>query len=150
MQIWVDADSCPKAIKDILFRAANRTETLTTLVANQSLAIPPSRYIKMLRVQSGYDVADNEIVKQLQIGDLVITADIPLANDVLEKGGHAINPRGELYSFENIKERLNVRDFMETLRHSGIQTGGPLPQNSRDIQNFANQLNTFLTKYKQA
>lgn len=149
MQIWVDADSCPKAIKDILFRAANRTETLTTLVANQPLPIPPSRYIKMLRVQSGYDVADNEIVKQLKIGDLVITADIPLANDILEKGGHAINPRGELYSFENIKERLNVRDFMETLRHSGIQTGGPLPQNARDIQNFANQLNAFLTKHKQ-
>lgn len=148
MQIWVDADSCP-AIKDILFRAANRTETLTTLVANQPLPIPPSRYIKMLRVQSGYDVADNEIVKQLHIGDLVITADIPLANDVLEKGGHAINPRGELYSFENIKERLNVRDFMETLRHSGIQTGGPLPQNARDVQNFANQLNAFLTKHKQ-
>lgn len=148
MQIWVDADSCPKAIKDILFRAANRTETLTTLVANQPLPIPPSRYIKMLRVQSGYDVADNEIVNQLKIGDLVITADIPLANDVLEKGGHAINPRGELYSFENIKERLNVRDFMEALRHSGIQTGGPLPQNARDIQNFANQLNAFLTKHK--
>ena len=148
MQIWVDADSCPKAIKDILFRAANRTETLTTLVANQPLPIPPSRYIKMLRVQSGYDVADNEIVKQLHIGDLVITADIRLANDVLEKGGHAINPRGELYSFENIKERLNVRDFMEALRYSGIQTGGPLPQNSRDIQNFANQLHTFLTKHK--
>ncbi len=148
MQIWVDADSCPKAIKDILFRAANRTETLTTLVANQPLPIPPSRYIKMLRVQSGYDVADNEIVNQLKMGDLVITADIPLANDVLEKGGHAINPRGELYSFENIKERLNVRDFMESLRHSGIQTGGLLPQNARDVQNFANQLNAFLTKHK--
>ncbi|MDD2865038.1 MAG: YaiI/YqxD family protein [Methylococcales bacterium] len=148
MQIWVDADSCPKPIKDILFRAANRTETLTTLVANQSLPIPPSRYIKMLRVQSGFDVADNEIIKQLKIGDLVITADIPLANEVLEKGGHAINPRGELYSFENIKERLNVRDFMETLRHSGIQTGGLAPQNTRDVQKFANQLNTFLTKHK--
>jgi uncharacterized protein YaiI (UPF0178 family) len=150
MQIWVDADSCPKAVKDILFRAANRTETLTTLVANQLLPIPPSRYIKMVRVQSGYDVADNEIVKQLHIGDLVITADIPLANDVLEKGGHAINPRGELYSFENIKERLNVRDFMENLRHSGIHTGGLATQNNRDIQNFANQLNAFLTKHKSA
>lgn len=148
MQIWVDADSCPKAIKDILFRAANRTENLTTLIANQSLPIPPSRYIKMLRVQSGYDVADNEIVKQLKIGDLVITADIPLANDVLEKGGHAINPRGELYTFENIKERLNVRDFMENLRHSGIYTGGLATQNNRDVQNFANKLNAFLTKHK--
>ena len=148
MQIWVDAHSCPKAVKEILFRAANRTETLVTLVANQSLFIPPSRYIKMLRVQAGYDLADNEIFKQLQKGDLVITADIPLANDVLEKGGHAINPRGELYTFENIKERLNVRDFMETLRHSGIQEGGLSPQNARDIQNFANQLNAFLIKHK--
>ncbi|MCX7073263.1 MAG: YaiI/YqxD family protein [Methylococcales bacterium] len=148
MKIWVDADGCPKAIKDILFRVANRTEIITTLVANQSLPIPPSRFIKMLRVNSGYDVADNEIVKQLNEGDLVITGDIPLANDVIEKGGHAINPRGELYSLENIKERLNIRDFMDNLRASGIHTGGAAPQNSRDIQNFANQLDRFLAHHK--
>ncbi len=146
MQIWVDADGCPKAIKDILFRVANRTQIMTTLVANQTLQIPPSRYIKMLRVNSGYDVADNEIVKQLNRGDLVITGDIPLANDVIEKGGHALNPRGEFYSHENIKERLNMRDFMENLRASGIQTGGFSALNSRDIQTFANQLDKFLAK----
>ncbi len=146
MQIWVDADACPKAIKDILFRVANRTEITTTLVANQQIQIPPSRYIKMLRVKSGFDVADNEIVKQLNRGDLVITADIPLANDVIDKGGHAINPRGELYSHENIKERLNMRDFMDSLRGSGINTGGCAPLNSRDIQAFANQLDKFLAQ----
>ena len=148
MKIWVDADGCPKAIKDILFRVANRTEIMTTLVANQLLPIPPSRFIKMLRVNSGYDVADNEIVKQLSAGDLVITGDIPLANDVIEKGGHAINPRGELYTHENIKERLNMRDFMDNLRANGIHTGGAAPQHSRDIQNFANQLDRFLAKQK--
>lgn len=146
MKIWVDADGCPKAIKDILFRSANRTEILTTLVANQSLPIPPSRYIKMLRVNSGYDVADNEIVKQLNAGDLVITGDIPLAHDVLEKGGHAINPRGELYTSETIKERLTMRDFMENLRASGIHTGGFGTLNNSDVQAFANQLTKFLAK----
>jgi uncharacterized protein YaiI (UPF0178 family) len=146
MKIWVDADGCPKVIKEILFRMANRTEIITTLVANQTLQIPPSRFIKMLRVNSGYDVADNEIVKQLTVGDLVITGDIPLANDVIEKGGHALNPRGELYTIENIKERLNMRDFMDNLRASGIHTGGFAPQNSRDVQNFANQLDRFLAK----
>jgi uncharacterized protein YaiI (UPF0178 family) len=146
MKIWVDADGCPKAIKDILYRSANRTEILTTLVANQSLPIPPSRYIKMLRVNSGYDVADNEIVKQLNAGDLVITGDIPLAHDVLEKGGHAINPRGELYSLETIKERLTMRDFMENLRASGIHTGGFATLNNSDVQAFANQLTKFLAK----
>lgn len=146
MKIWVDADGCPKAIKDILYRSANRTEILTTLVANQSLPIPPSRYIKMLRVNSGYDVADNEIVKQLNAGDLVITGDIPLAHDVLEKGGHAINPRGELYSLETIKERLTMRDFMENLRASGIHTGGFSTLNNSDVQAFANQLTKFLAK----
>lgn len=146
MQIWVDADACPKAIKDILFRVANRTGITTTLVANQTIQIPPSRYIKMLRVKSGFDVADNEIVKQLNCGDLVITGDIPLANDVIDKGGHAINPRGELYSYENIKERLNMRDFMDSLRGSGINTGGCAPLNSRDIQAFANQLDKFLAQ----
>ena len=144
MQIWVDADGCPKAIKDILFRVAERTGITTTLVANQYLQTPPSRYIKMVQVTFGYDVADNEIVKRLTMGDLVITGDIPLAYEVLGKGGHAINPRGERYTQETIKERLNMRDFMDTLRASGINTGGLATLNSRDIQAFANQLDTFL------
>jgi uncharacterized protein len=144
MQIWVDADACPKSIKDILFRAAERTGLTTTLVANHFLATPPSRYIKMLQVRPGFDVADNEIVKQLQSGDLVITGDIPLASEVIDKGGHAINPRGERYTKETIRERLNMRDFMDTLRASGIETGGPSALNSRDVQAFANQLDKFL------
>ena len=144
MQIWVDADACPKAIKDILFRVAERTGITTTLVANQYLQTPPSRFIKFLQVKSGYDVADNEIVKKLTIGDLVITGDIPLAYEVIGKGAHAINPRGERYSQDNIKDRLNMRDFMDTLRGSGIDTGGPAALNSRDIQAFANQLDRLL------
>ena len=144
MQIWVDADGCPKAIKDILFRVAERTGITTTLVANQYLQTPPSRYIKLVQVTFDYDVADNEIVKRLTMGDLVITGDIPLAYEVLGKGGHAINPRGERYTQETIKERLNMRDFMDTLRASGINTGGLATLNSRDIQAFANQLDTFL------
>ncbi|MBV1951678.1 MAG: YaiI/YqxD family protein [Cycloclasticus sp.] len=144
--IWVDADACPIVIKDILFRAAERTETQTTLVANQAIRIPPSRYISFLRVTQGFDVADNEIVKRLQAGDLVITADIPLAADVIEKGGLALNPRGELYTQENIKERLTMRDFMETMRSSGIQTGGPPPLNKSDRQAFANQLDKLLSQ----
>ena len=147
MQIWVDADACPKAIKAILFRVAERTGITITLVANQYLQTPPSRYIQFLQVKSGYDVADNEIVKQLSIGDLVITADIPLAYDVITKGGHAINPRGERYTPDNIKERLAMRDFMDTLRAGGIDTGGPSALNSRDIQGFANQLDKFLAQH---
>jgi uncharacterized protein YaiI (UPF0178 family) len=146
MQIWVDADACPKAIKDILFRVAERTKITTTLVANQYLPTPPSRYIKMLQVRSGFDVADNEIVKKLITGDLVITGDIPLAYEVIGKGGHAINPRGECYTQDTIKERLSMRDFMDTLRGSGIDTGGPSALNSRDIQAFANQLDKFLAQ----
>lgn len=147
MQIWVDADACPKAIKDILFRVAERTGITTTLVANQFLPTPPSRYIKFLQVRSGFDVADNEIVKRLTVGDLVITGDIPLAYEVITtKGGHAINPRGERYTGDNIKELLNMRDFMESLRSSGIDTGGPSALNSRDIQAFANQLDRFLVQ----
>lgn len=146
MQIWVDADACPKAIKDILFRVAQRTSIMTTLVANHYLAIPPSPYIKMLPVKSGYDVADNEIVKRLMVGDLVITADIPLAYEVIEKGGHAINPRGERYTKETIKERLMMRDFMDNLRSSGINTGGPAPLTTKDNQLFANQLDKFLAQ----
>jgi len=147
MQIWVDADACPKAIKDILFRVADRTAITITLVANQYLQTPPSRHIKFLQVKSGFDVADNEIVKRLSVGDLVITGDIPLAYDVISKGGHAINPRGERYTQDSIKERLNMRDFMETLRASGINTGGPSVLNARDIQAFANQLDKLLTQH---
>ncbi len=125
MAIWVDADACPNVIKEILFRAAERTQTPLTLVANQPLRVPPSRFIRTLRVEHGFDVADNEIVRQCAAGDLVITADIPLAAEVLAKGGAALNPRGERYSEATIRERLTMRDFMETLRASGVQTGGP-------------------------
>jgi len=144
--IWVDADACPIVIKDILFRAAERTKIQTTLVANQAIRIPPSAYISFLRVTQGFDEADNEIVKRLQAGDLVITADIPLAADVIEKDGIALNPRGELYTKENIRDRLNMRDFMETMRASGIQTGGPAPLNKSDRQAFANQLDKLLAQ----
>ncbi|MDP2364296.1 MAG: YaiI/YqxD family protein [Ignavibacteria bacterium] len=146
MQIWVDADACPKAIKDILFRVAVRTGITTTLVANQYLHTPPSRCIQFLQVPSGYDVADTEIVKRLRIGDLVITGDIPLASQVIDNGSHAINPRGERYTQDNIRERLNMRDFMDTLRSSGIDTGGSSALNSHDIQAFANQLDKFLAQ----
>lgn len=148
MQIWVDADACPKTVKDILFRAAERTKITVTLVANQYLATPPSQHIKMLQVRAGFDVADNEIVKRLNIGDLVVTGDIPLANEVVAKGGQAINPRGELYTLENIKERLAMRDFMEVLRSSGINTGGPSALGPRDLQMFANQLDKLLSAKK--
>ena len=148
MQIWVDADACPKAIKDILFRVAERTKIMITLVANHSLHIPPSRYIAMLQVSAGFDVADNEIVKRLSAGDLVITGDIPLAHEILNKGGHAINPRGERYNQDTIAERLAMRDFMESLRSSGINTGGVSTLAARDIQAFANQLDRFLAQTK--
>ncbi len=147
MKIWVDADACPVVIKNILFRAAERTGMQLTLVANQPMRIPPSRCIKMLQVASGFDVADKEIVKRLSVGDLVITSDIPLAAEVIEKGGHALNPRGELYTEDNIKERLNMRDFLDTLRASGIDTGGPPALSQRDRNTFANHLDKLLTKY---
>lgn len=148
MKIWVDADACPVVIKEILFKAAERTKVEVTLVANQTINIPSSRYINFLRVASGFDVADNEIVKRCDVGDLVITADIPLAAEVIEKGAHALNPRGEMYSANSIKARLTMRDFMDTLRSSGIQTGGPPTLNKSDRQTFANELDKFLTKYK--
>jgi len=148
MQIWVDADACPKAVKDILFRAAERCLITTTLVANQSLSIPPSRYIRTLRVNRGFDVADNEIVQRMMAGDLVITGDIPLAATVIAKGGNVINTRGEPYSQENIGERLSMRDFMDGLRTSGIDTGGPAALSARNIQNFANQLDRFLARHR--
>ncbi len=147
MEIWVDADACPAVIKEILFKAAERTQVLITLVANQHLRIPPSHYIKFIRVSSGLDVADNEIVKRLKADDLVITADIPLAAEVIEKGGLALNPRGELYTVDNIRARLNMRDFMDSLRSNGIDTGGPTALSKSDRQSFANKLDTLLTKY---
>ena len=146
MKIWVDADACPVVIKEILFKASERTKVDMTLVANHSLRIPPSRYITFLQVTQGFDVADNEIVQRLDAGDLVITGDIPLAAEVIEKGGHALNPRGEMYTTDNIKARLTMRDFMETMRSSGIQTGGPAALNQTDRKNFANSLDRFLTK----
>ncbi len=147
MKIWVDADACPVVIKDILFRAAERTGVHLTLVANQPVPVPPSRLIQSIQVASGFDVADNEIVKRLDAGDLVITGDIPLAAEVIEKGGHALNPRGELYTTDNIRARLTMRDFMETLRSSGVDTGGPPPLSQSDRQSFANQLDKLLRKH---
>jgi len=146
MNIWVDADSCPVVIKDILFRAAERTGIQTTLVANSPIRIPKSPYISMLQVGSGFDVADDEIVKRLEVGDLVITSDIPLAADVLEKDAYALSVRGEMFSSGTIKAKLNVRDFMETMRSSGLQTGGSAALNQADRQNFANKLDQLLTK----
>jgi len=145
-QIWVDADACPKVIREILFRAANRMAVRVTLVANQSLQVPGSRYIRSIRVAAGFDVADNHIMQQVKPGDLVITADIPLAAEVVAKGGLALNPRGELYTEDNIRECLNMRDFMETLRSSGVDTGGPAAFSRADRQAFANRLDRLLAK----
>ncbi|AAM85021.1 DUF188 domain-containing protein [Yersinia pestis] len=144
MQIWVDADACPNVIKEVLFRAADRTGMMVTLVANQPLKTPPSKFIRTVQVASGFDVADNEIVQRVEKNDLVITADIPLAAEVIEKGGIALNPRGERYTPDTIRERLNMRDFMDTMRASGIQTGGPNTLNQRDRQQFANELDKWL------
>lgn len=144
--IWVDADACPNVIKEILFRAANRTKTVITFVANQSVRIPPSPFIKKKQVSSGFDVADNYIVQQMQSGDLVITADIPLANAVIEKNGIALNPRGELYTPSNIKNRLAIRNLNETLRDSGILSGGLGQLSKKEIQAFSNALDRILAK----
>jgi len=149
MQIWVDADACPHVIKEILFRAAERVQVLLILVANRSLQAPSSKYIKTCLVASGFDVADKQIVQQVQCGDLVITADIPLAAQVIDKGGYALNPRGEFYTVANIAQRLSMRNFMEELRSSGVNTGGPPAFNLRDRQAFANQLDRFLAKHVQ-
>ena len=147
MKIWVDADACPVVIKEILFRAAERTGVKVTLIANQPVRVPASPHIELVQVSSGFDVADNEIVKRAGSGDLVITADIPLAAEMMENGVHALNPRGELYSTETIRQRLNMRDFMDTLRASGIDTGGPPPLSKSDRQSFANHLDRMLTRY---
>ncbi len=146
MKIWVDADACPVVIKDILFRAAERTQTTTTLLANHYLKIPPSKVISFVQVSAGFDVADNEIVKRAKPDDLVITADIPLAAEVVEKGCLALNPRGELYTESNIRQRLNMRDFMDTLRSSGVDTGGAPPISQADRQAFANNLDKLLAQ----
>jgi uncharacterized protein YaiI (UPF0178 family) len=143
-QIWVDADACPKVIKEILFRAADRVGVPVILVANQPLQVPGSRYIRSVQVGPGFDVADDHIVQQAQEGDLVITADIPLAAEVIEKGCLALNPRGELYTVENIRQRLNMRDFMDTMRGSGIDTGGPPAFSQANRMEFANQLDRLL------
>lgn len=145
MHIWVDADACPRVIKEMLFRAAERTGVAMTLVANQPLVTPRLKNIRSLRVAAGFDVADNEIVRRLVAGDLVITADIPLAAEVITKGGHALNPRGELYTTENIRARLSMRDFMDSLRATGVETGGPASFSQADRQAFANQLDRFLS-----
>ena len=146
MSIWVDGDACPKVIKEILFRAAIRTKTPVILVANQMLYTPPSPFIKSIQVVSGFDVADAHIVARAQLGDLVITADVPLAALVVEKGVLALNPRGEMYTSENIASLLTMRDFMATLRDSGVQTGGPSAFSQRDTQNFAKSLDAWLAK----
>ncbi|MDF2182858.1 YaiI/YqxD family protein [Neptuniibacter sp. CAU 1671] len=147
MKIWVDADACPVVIKEILFRAAERVQIPVTLVANQNLQIPNSRFVSMLRVESGFDKADTEIESRVAPGDLVITADIPLAADVLAKGGFVLSPRGEQYTKETIGARLNIRDFMDTMRASGVNSGGPPALNQRDRQQFANQLDRLLARY---
>ena len=147
MKIWVDADACPGVIKEILFRAAERAEIAVTLVANHAMRIPPSRFIQLVTVSSGFDVADNEIVRRVEAGDLVITADIPLASEVIDKGALALNPRGELYTEQNIKSILNIRDFMDTMRASGVQTGGPAAIGQSEKQAFGNQLDRLITKH---
>ena len=143
-KIWVDADACPKVIKEILFRAAERVSMPLILVANQPLQVPASKYIRSVQVASGFDVADNYIVQQAQSGDLVVTADIPLAAEVVEKGCLALNPRGERYTTENIRQRLNMRDFMDTMRASGLETGGPPTFSHANRMAFANQLDQIL------
>ena len=147
MKIWVDADACPVVIKEILFKAAERTKTSLTLVANHALQTPNSRYVTSIRVPGGFDVADDEIVRRLSVGDLVITSDIPLAAEVIGKGAHALSSRGERFTTENIGARLNMRDFLDTMRASGAVTGGPDALSLRDRQEFANKLDQLLTKY---
>ena len=146
MQIWIDADACPQVIKDILYRAAERTQIVTTLVANMPLRTPPSAFIKTVRVPKGFDVADHYIVQQLSPGDLVITADIPLAAEAIKRGAHALDPRGDLYSEDNVGERLAMRNLMQELRSTGDIIGGPPAFGSSDRQRFANQLDRFLTR----
>ena len=146
MKIWVDADSCPVVIKEILFRAANRAQILTILVANHAMRIPPSAWIDFQQVEAGFDVADNKIIQQIEPQDLLISADIPLAAEAIDKGATVISPRGELYTKTNIKARLTMRDFMQGLRDSGVETGGQKTLNQNDRQSFANELDRLITK----
>jgi uncharacterized protein YaiI (UPF0178 family) len=146
MRIWVDADACPNVIKDILFRAAERVQVPLTLVANQPIRTPSSAYIRSVQVAGGFDVADDHIAQQVEPGDLVVTADIPLAAAVVEKGAQALDPRGELYTQANVRQRLTLRNFMDELRSSGVDTGGPASLSQRDRQAFANQLDRLLAK----
>jgi uncharacterized protein YaiI (UPF0178 family) len=148
VRIWVDADACPAVIKDILYRAAERVGVELTLVANKPLRVPPSRFIRTVHVGAGFDVADRHIAGAVEAGDLVVTADIPLAAAVVEKGGVALNPRGELYTSENVRQLLDMRNFMDELRSSGVQTGGPPALNNSDRQAFANQLDRLLARKK--
>jgi len=150
MQIWVDADACPRAVKEILFRAAERRCIPLTLVANRLLRTPPTPYVRAIQVAAGFDVADSRIVESMVAGDLVITADIPLASDVIARGGHVLDPRGELLDSDNIRERLTLRNFMDELRGSGVETGGPAAFGPGDRQAFANQLDRFLSRYAAA
>ncbi|MCF6266591.1 MAG: YaiI/YqxD family protein [Desulfuromusa sp.] len=147
MKIWIDADACPKPIKELLYRAAERKKIVLTLVANRSLGYPSSLWIRSLQVSAGADVADQEIVRQLEPGDLVVTADIPLAAETISQGGHALDPRGDFFSEENIRERLSVRNFMDDLRSNGVETGGPTAFSAKDKQKFANELDRFLARH---
>lgn len=146
MRIWVDADACPVVIKEILYRVAVRAQVPLTLVANKMLRVPPSRWIKALQVPGGFDVADQHIAMEVQAGDLVISADIPLAAQVIAKGANVIDPRGELLTNANIQERLTMRNFMDGLRSSGVETGGPAAFSKADRQAFANQIDRLLAK----
>ncbi|MCC7547292.1 MAG: YaiI/YqxD family protein [Burkholderiales bacterium] len=146
MRIWVDADACPAAVKEILFRAAERCEVEVVLVANQPLRVPPSRFVRSIQVERGFDVADNRIAKEIAPEDLAITADVPLAALVVERGAQALHPRGELYTAANVREHLTMRDFMTGLRDSGVQTAGPARMSQSDRQAFANQLDRLLAR----
>ena len=145
-QIWVDADACPVPVREILFRAAERAQVQVTLVANHALRTPPTRYVRSLQVAGGFDVADNEIVARVAAGDLVVTQDIPLAAQVLEKGAQAVNPRGVPFTPDSIAQQLSMRQFMEELRSAGVDTGGPAAFHPRDRQAFANQLDIWLSR----
>ena len=146
MKIWIDADACPKPVKEVVFKASGREKIEVVLVANAQMWVPESPYIKLVKVKSGDDVADFYIVEHVSEEDLVITADIPLADQVVKKGALAINPRGEVYTEETISEKLSVRDFMQELRDSGVDTGGPSAFDKKDKANFANSLNKILTQ----
>jgi uncharacterized protein YaiI (UPF0178 family) len=147
MQIWVDADACPVVIREILYRAAARTGVAMTLVANKPVRLPPGQSVQFVQVPAGFDAADKRIVELMSPGDLVITADVPLAAAAIEKGGVALNPRGELYTSENVRERLSVRNFLDELRGSGVNTGGPPALSQRERQMFANQLDRLLARH---